>query len=60
MDASLLKVHKKDYKEIDVYYIDYASFNEIANCNNIDSRNAFYLMIDKRLVTLKKKAEISI
>ena len=56
MDASLLKVHKKDYKEIDVYYIDYASFNEIANCNNIDSRNAFYLMIDKMIGHFEEKS----
>ena len=56
MDASLLKVHKKDYKEIDVYYIDYVSFKEIANCNNIDSRNAFYLMIDKMIGHFEEKS----
>ena len=56
MDASLLKVHKKDYKEIDVYYIDYVSFKEIANCNNIDNRNAFYLMIDKMIGDFEEKS----
>ena len=55
-DASLLKVNKKDYKEIDVYYIDYVSFKEIANCNNIDSRNPFYLMIDKMIGHFEEKS----
>ena len=52
----MLKVHKKDYKEIDVYYIDYVSFKEIANWNNIDSRNAFYLMIDKMIGHFEEKS----
>ena len=46
-DASLLKVDRKDYKEIDVYYIRYVTFKEIANCNNINNVNPLYLMIDK-------------
>ena len=45
-DASLLKVDKKDYKEIDIYYIVYVTFKEIANCNNINCVNPLYLMID--------------
>ena len=46
-DASLLKVDKKDYKQIDVYYIGYITFKEIANCNNINSINPLYLMINE-------------
>ena len=38
-DANMLKIDKKYYKEIDVYYIGYLTFKEIANCNNIDSVN---------------------
>ena len=30
-DASLLKIDKKDYKEIDVYYIGYVTIKKIAN-----------------------------
>ena len=30
-DASLLKIDKKDYKEIDVYYIGYVTVKKIAN-----------------------------
>ena len=28
---------KKDYKEIDIYYIGYVTVKKIANCNNINS-----------------------
>ena len=46
-DASMLKINKKNYKEIDTSYIGYVTFKEIANCNNINSVNPLYLMIDK-------------
>ena len=60
-DASMLKIDKKNYKEIDVYYIGYVTFKEIANCNNINSVNPLYLMIDKTIGhTLRKKVGISI
>ena len=52
-DASLLKVDKKNYKEIYVYYIGYATFKEIANCNNI---NPLYLMIDKMICHFEEKS----
>ena len=45
-DVSLLKVDKEDYNEIDIYYIGYVTFKETANCNNINSANPLYLMID--------------
>ena len=48
-DASLLKVDKKDYNEIDIYYIGYVIVKKIANCNNINSVNRLYLMIDKMI-----------
>ena len=48
-DARLLKVDKKNYKEIDIYYIGYVTFKEITNCNNINSVNPMYLMIDKMI-----------
>ena len=52
-DASLLKVDKKNYKQIYVYYIGYATFKEIANCNNI---NPLYLMIDKMIGHFEEKS----
>ena len=44
-DASLLKVDKKDYKKIDIYYNGYVTVKKIANCNNINSVNPLHLMI---------------
>ena len=46
---------KKNYKEIDFYYIGYVTFEEIANCNNINSVNPLYLMIDKMIGHFEKK-----
>ena len=48
-DASLLKVDKKKYKEIDIYYIGYVTVKKIANCNNINSVNPLYLMINEMI-----------
>ena len=48
-DTSLLKVDKKDYKEIDIYHIGYITFKEIANCNNINSVNLLYLIINEMI-----------
>ena len=48
-DARLLKVDKKDYKEIDIYYIGYVTVKKIANCNNINSVNLLYLITDEMI-----------
>ena len=42
-DARLLKTDKKDYKDIDIYYLGYVTVKKIANCNNINSLNPLYL-----------------
>ena len=47
LDAKLLKTDKKDYNEIDIYYIRYVTVKKIANCNYINSVNPFYLMINE-------------
>ena len=39
----------KGYKEIEIYYIDYVTFKEIANCNNINRINPLYWMIDQMI-----------
>ena len=57
-DASLWKVDKKDYNKIDIYYFDYVAFKEIANCNNINSLNQLYLMIDKMIGHFEQKSGI--
>ena len=48
-DARLLKVDKKNYKEIDIYYIGYVTVKKIANCNNINSVNLLYLITDEMI-----------
>ena len=45
-DVKLLKIDKKDYKDIDNYYIGYVTVKTIADCNNINSVNPLYLMIN--------------
>ena len=48
-DARFLKVDKKDYKEIDIYYIGYMTIKKIANCNNVNIVNHLYLMINEMI-----------
>ena len=43
--SNLLKIDKKQYKEIDIYYIGYITIKKIGNCKNIKSVNPLYLMI---------------
>ena len=54
-DERLLKVDKKDYKEIDINYIGYVTVKKIANCNNIDSVNHLYLMINETIGHFEEK-----
>ena len=37
--SNLLKIDKKQYKEIDIYYIGYITIKKIGNCKNIKSVN---------------------
>ena len=55
-DASMLKIGYKSYKKIDVYSTGYVTFKEIANCNNINSVNPLYLMIDKMIGHFEEKS----
>ena len=56
-DARLLKIDKKDYNEIDIYYIGYVTVKKIANCNNINSVNPLYLMINEMIGHFEEKTE---
>ena len=53
--ARLLKVGKKDYKEFDIFYIGYVTVKKIANCNNINSVNPLYLMINEMIGHFEEK-----
>ena len=48
-DAKLLKIDKKDYNDIDIYNIPYVTVKKIDDCNNINSVNLLYLMIDEMI-----------
>ena len=48
-NVKLLKIDKKYYNEIDIYYIGYVTVEKIDNCNNINSVNSLYLMIDEMI-----------
>ena len=46
VDARLLKIDKKLYKDIDIYYIGYITKKKIDDCENIYSVSPLYLSID--------------
>ena len=56
-DTKLLKIYKKDYNEIDIYYIGYVTVKRIDDCNNINSINPLYLMIDEMIGHFEEKNE---
>ena len=60
-DTRLLKIDKKDYNEIDIYYIGYVTIKKIADYNNINIINPLYLMINELSATrLRKKIKMNI
>ena len=46
-NSNLLKIDKKSYKDIDIYYIGYITIKKIGDCENIYSVNPLYLIIGK-------------
>ena len=46
-DSNLLKIDKKSYKAIVIYYIGYITIKKIGDCENIYSVNPLYLIIGK-------------
>ena len=53
----MLKVDKKDYNEIDIYYIGYVTVKKIPNCNNINSVNPLYLMVNEMIGHFEERNE---
>ena len=43
--SNLLKIDKKQYKDIDIYYICYITIKNFGDCENIRSVNPLYLII---------------
>ena len=48
-NARFLKIDKKDYNEIAIYYIGYVTIKKIGDYHNINSVNPLYLMIDETI-----------
>ena len=42
--SNLLKIDKKPFKDIDIYYIGYITIKKIGDCENIHSVNPLYLI----------------
>ena len=53
--SNLLKIDKKQYKEVDIYYIGYITIKKIGNCKNINSVNPLYLMIHSATGEFKER-----
>ena len=45
-DSNLLKIDKKHYKGINIYYIGYITIKKIDDCENIHSVNPLYLLVE--------------
>ena len=56
-DAKLLKIDKKDYSEIDIYYIGYLLVKKIGDYNDINSVNPLYLIINEMIGHFEEKNE---
>ena len=46
-EPNLLKIDKKSYKNIDIYYIGYITIKKIDDCENIHSVNPLYLLVNR-------------
>ena len=53
--SNLLKIDKKQYKDIDIYYIGYITIKNFGDCENIHSVNPLYLIIYSATGYFKEK-----
>ena len=53
--SNLLRIDKKQYKDINIYYIGYITVKKIGDCENINSINPLYLMIHSAIGYFKEK-----
>ena len=54
----MLKIDKKDYNKIDIYYIGFLTIKKIGDYNNINGVNPLYLMINEMIGHFEEKDEI--
>ena len=48
-DSNLIKIDKKIYKDIDIYYTGYINIKKIDDCENIYTVNPLYLIIGEEI-----------
>ena len=53
--SNLLRIDGKQYKDINIYYIGYITFNKIGDCEKISSINPLYLIIYSATGYFKEK-----
>ena len=58
-ESTLLKIDKKHYKNIDIYYIGYITIKKIDDCENIYSVNPLYLLVNHARGYIEEKMEIN-
>ena len=56
-DPSLIKIDKKSYKNIGIYYIGYITIKSISDYENINSVNPLYLIIGNADVYIEENNE---
>ena len=54
-DSNLLKIDKKSYKDVDIYYIGYITIKELGECENIHSVNRLFLILHSATGHFKEK-----
>ena len=54
-DSSLLKIDKKPFENIDIYYIGYITIKKFGDCENFHSENMLYLIIHSATGHFKEK-----
>ena len=59
-DPNLLKIDKKSYKNIDIYYIGYITIKKIDDCESIHSVDPLYLRVNHASVYIEEKMETNI
>ena len=57
--SNLLKIDKKHYKAIDIYYIGYITIKKIGDSENIHSVNPFYLLVNHASRYIEEKNDIN-
>ena len=59
-DSNSLKIDKKSYKNIDIYYIGYITIKKIGDCENIQSVNPLYLQVNHAIGYIEEEMETNI